>query len=422
MTFSIGRAGLDVTLDNPGKVTDTGDKVTFEQQAQTCSSLNDFRFLQWQLLGMKDNPDEPFVPVVWSDDPSFTGYYRVTNVEVGLVVPSLVSFTFPWKVELERVPQFAQPSMQLLSVGSLRTNAAGITSGTEIDFYGLPNTTWTPLSGSGAPGGFSANENRTLNGSTQFWFNGVAGSNRGSQVGIPPADFYTGAARLEWSLDGGSTWRAFTGRSLPNVPYAVRIINDLVTARFASSSSLDLTFTSYNGSSYGTGKTWRPAAGAGLTTYPGTWASVVVMRNSPSGVSLRFTRGVDSGTGAPYTPYTFDMTLRPGACFIACQATDTTTIQAIKRTTNEAGTNITGGIRATANDATSGHRYVLSTPVAFTTDTTVGAIRQNASGSAWPFMIGAEINGSAATGKATAQNVVYQYHAATSQTLRIVGT
>lgn len=95
-------------------------------------------------------------------------------------------------------------------------------------------------------------------------------------------------------------------------------------------------------------------------------------------------------------------------------STVTTVTWGLRRTSVEAATALTGGIRATSNDA-AGHRYVISTPQAFTADLVNGAIDLNADSATFSFAAGIEVGGSTAVANDAAQRIIYEYMAATSE-------
>ena len=142
-----------------------------------------------------------------------------------------------------------------------------------------------------------------------------------------------------------------------------------------------------------------------------------VLRNDTEQVSIRLSYGF-AGSDAP----TLDVSLRRGARNVQCfwSRPESSAAYGVFRASVEAATAITGGIRATSNDA-GGNRYVLSTPSAKTNDLTKGGMYLSSGATSFNFMIGMEVGGSSATNDETAQNQVYQYMAARSHTLRYVG-
>jgi hypothetical protein len=89
----------------------------------------------------------------------------------------------------------------------------------------------------------------------------------------------------------------------------------------------------------------------------------------------------------------------------------------IARDTAEAATAVTGGVRATATDA-SGNRYLLATPSAKTNDLAQGGFELTAGGSAIWFLISSEVN--AAAPSITVADLILYYMGANEHTQRIV--
>jgi hypothetical protein len=86
--------------------------------------------------------------------------------------------------------------------------------------------------------------------------------------------------------------------------------------------------------------------------------------------------------------------------------------------TVEAGTSVTGLIRATANDA-AGNRYVVGSARSFTGDTTNGGFTKSAT-TTLDFYIGVELNGSSAVSGDAAADLQAQYIAAMAEKVGVV--
>ncbi len=78
MSFTIGRF---TAPSEPTSVDIDGNTVTFGfhviPAAATVAALQPLR---QQMLGLVENRDEEVVPVVWSADDSFDGFYRVVGL------------------------------------------------------------------------------------------------------------------------------------------------------------------------------------------------------------------------------------------------------------------------------------------------------------------------------------------------------
>jgi len=84
-----------------------------------------------------------------------------------------------------------------------------------------------------------------------------------------------------------------------------------------------------------------------------------------------------------------------------------------------AGTNVTGGIRVTSNDA-NGNRVVMAMAAAHTTDTATTSIQNTSTATSGNFGLGVELGGSSAAAGNQAAQLVDQYFGAVSWRQRVV--
>ena len=379
--------------------------------------------LRDQLRGHANNPDEPFIPVTWTLDSSIDGYYTVNSISVEPTQASYKNFTFPWSATLTRLPGgYAQPSLELISVGALRTNTSGIVATNTYDA-----TTWAFTAGGVVPGftgpsaytGIENRNNEDVAGSTvQFFASGT--SPAASLLGpflIAPSKSYTAGCRFQQSRDSGEKWRTIQGQQVRKETTYWRISNGLVrVSNVTNTNTGDFGFQAWNGSSWSTTKTLQASVNgfSSLGSSYGT-ADIRILRNSPLEVIIRVTYNFPTGSG-----FAVDISMRRGFPWVSLViSAGPYANNGIQLQTVEAATAITGGIRATANDG-SGHRYVMACPLAYTSDLANGRLSVAASTSVTPFMFGYEIGGSGSGGDLTAQQQIYQYMAARSHTVRAV--
>ena len=150
------------------------------------------------------------------------------------------------------------------------------------------------------------------------------------------------------------------------------------------------------------------AGGSANFTANTNWATVTVLCNRPEAAIIRLT-GDAGGGGAAFT-VTLDLGVRRGGSLIEGRFTyyDATHKPAIFRDASEAGTAITGGIEATAANA-SGNKYVILSPNAITKDVTgTSGIELTSAGSYIDIGIGVS-NNDLITGAVT---VIEEYFAA----------
>jgi hypothetical protein len=129
---------------------------------------------------------------------------------------------------------------------------------------------------------------------------------------------------------------------------------------------------------------------------------------------------MDIGTITEDWAYTLDLSIRRGARYVECLFIGSGPLGqwGVGRTATEAATAITGGIRATANDA-AGNKFVLASPRATTNDLTEGRIyATGALTGSWPFMVGCDVGGAASL-PLSSQGLIYQYMAAQGETQRV---
>lgn len=233
MTLTIGR----VSVAAPTGIAHSGDRLslTFDILPAT---LAEAKVRRQQVLGLADNPDEPVVPVTWSDDSDYDGYYHVASASVSPTITYLTGRLLRCSVELERIGGgYAKPMIEVAVAAAVRSNQQSVTtlnppaaSGWLVTGFPVGNgeagntASLFTLAGYGSPLGTATGNLQTatiasLTNATSdvLWYY--------SQ----PADFYDGAAMIEVSRDNGSTWYPVVGRQIPSgVTLYWRISNGLV--------------------------------------------------------------------------------------------------------------------------------------------------------------------------------------------------
>ena len=409
MTISIGRfnPGADCYVQT---FASTGDELQIT--GLTTSTAATALLQRQQILGLADNPDEPIVPLAYSPDPSIDGYYRVVGSSVS--TENLPMGRFDWSISLVRVAGFAAPSFESVLLGSLRVNSHGIVTGTSVPWHAVPAaTSYYDIGGALGTEGYRTGDNILA-----VIHNGSGLYDARARWAVPPSFFYKGAATLEV----GTTLSTTVGHQIRDLPENWRLSNGLLRVTpVAGTARLDI--SCHNTATWDT--PIRVSIGRGVIGVLDEfveWASVTVLRNSPESVSIRLSAAPLTGAlGTNF--FTVDLTLRRGARMVEVViASDSAFFGMIALTTAVACTAATGGIRKTTNDA-SGHRMVLSSPLAFTSDLVNGSIVTTASYGTFftPFAVGQSVNASIATGLETAQSLIYQYMAAMTERLTLRG-
>jgi hypothetical protein len=224
--------------------------------------------------------------------------------------------------------------------------------------------------------------------------------------GSPVASFALGRARiLQNAIE-----RTGVGTSL--TPALWELNNGLV--RVLPGTGTTTLFVSCWDSGAWASKSWDLRIG-GTTILPADMRSVTVLRNDFEMVSIRIIVQMPTDSSR----HIVDLSLRRGSRFvegyIQRPASGTLTVTA---DTVEAGTSVTGLIRATANDA-AGNRYVVGSARSFTGDTTNGGFTKSAT-TTLDFYIGVELNGSSAVSGDAAADLQAQYIAAMAEKVGVV--
>lgn len=394
MSWTIGRAGTDITLPDP-MTWSRGNTVRVTGYAQ-ASTYADAVTLTEQLVGLAGNPDEPIVPCTWTLNAELDGYYRVANIDIGGGPESVVTFGFPYAVELERIRDAHMPVIESQLVGALMSNGLGAASGEAIWCY--PEAAVDHYL---AAFGTSTATRTSADGVIDFVYQSTYATAFSSfgQFTVAPASYYVGAATIE----AGSTLRRVTGRRLKNLPMNWRLSNGLVRVTPASGGKLDVSH--YDGAAWDTAIRYRLRLAA-ADWANGSSTQITVLRNSPEECVIRV---ATAPTGVTTNAIrSIDLSLKRGSRFVQVIMSNPTGREpgwGIKRDATEAATAITGGLRATANDA-SGNRYIIACNQSPTTDLVNGGVDASSSP---VFMIGSEVGGSGAAARDAAAAVVNQF-------------
>lgn len=432
MALQVGRAGGDATLPLPSPTTidRDGDRVRFRGNlwvdASGLPSPSLGRVLRDQVIGLdpSNSPGMPVRPVIYTPG-EISRYGRVIGASAPSSRAAEATGVWPYDIEVEWATGGFAPLIEERTVGALRTqpdgttNAAAIASNTSIAVLGagvdIIDITPPPAS------------NLTRTGADGAVFIGYGGTNRYFDSSatwlVSPANYYKGAVNIQLSRTGtplNSTTYSVVGREIPNYPTGWAIQNSLVAVLGSATAGVgEFTMLWHDGTSYESSKTFR-------VTITDTWseggsdlaASLVrVVANSPELCVLRVYFGSAATTAGGCH---IDFALRRGSRHVSCLlAGQDGYFYGIKLVTGEALTAITGGARATNNDA-SGNKLILASPQTHTLDTTNGRIRLTSTGTKFAFGIGAAIGGTVGTAINETQGIAYEYFAAVTGEQRAV--
>lgn len=419
--WTLGRVGLDVvanSADAPTSWDVSGDDIHFKGVLRASSAI-DANFLRLQLNGLVDNPDEPWVPFTWTEDPyAWDMIVKVNSVDISTVPMSLTAGWFPFEVSMSRLPGSSYaPLVESRLVGALRLNSHTITNGTTTPWWATPTDATQDLTVYGVTAATRTGDGGSVK--VQYTENGVLLYDAQPTMQLAPADWYDMSAKIEMSGDG-SNYRASVGRQIANLTTLWRLTNGLVRVTYGGGAGL-ITVQHYSAaaSAWQNAKTYKLTF-SGTPTAIGAFSTVTVLRNSPECVSIRLSTEMDSST-LPW-PTNVDLTLRRGSLyvegFVSRPADPGGAFPigynlGICRNTAEAATAHTSGVHATSADAgTGGGKYILTTPAAKTNNLTQGGFVLNG-GADMPFMIGYEP--ASASGPDTFTNQVHAYFAAVTE-------
>lgn len=320
------------------------------------------------------------VPVVFGDKSALSGFYLVTGARSELLDYANGSIvTATWQATLERLG--TERDLEFESRVPTFNRTTEVAGAPAASYWHAP------------PGGHDDYLTGATVPSSSVVRTGADGPItvfRGIPVDVAPrwtvavVDYLRGAARIR--LDG----RLHLGES--SVAHdAWSLSNGLVDVRSAVNGTIDVSVVAPDGALRST-KRWAPSVDGNFT-----WArpDFTILRNTPEEVVVRLSYVVTQGR------VQVDLSLRRGSRFvIGTIKRHATASLGIARTSAEAGTVVTGGIRATSADS-DGNRYVVGSSRATGTITTSAWISKG-SVRAFDFFLGHEVGASPAAGDAFA--------------------
>lgn len=369
--------------------------------------ITDAKTLRAQLAGYVDNDDEEVVPVRWDADATVDGYYRIRSAEVTMRGSSLYHGVFDVSIELERALAWSAPLFESPLLGATLTNGLGVTGSS---WHAIPNVVDNYSQTS-----VTANTTRVgEDGTTRVVFFGTTFTITPRYL-LVPASYYVGASRLKVQ-DSSNVLQIVTGRQAESKPYQWQITNGFCRVTPRNPGSLDVEIFD--------GTQWERVIWSFdyATADVNEFSSLAVLRNSPEEVIVRMALGTTAGTSEGRV--LMDVALRRGEAMarVFIQS-ETARAWRTYRAANEAATNITGGIRATNNDA-AGNRYILLSATATTKDNTVGALTLPVAATSVGFGVGSSLAGSAAAAPNVitgTRGLVEQYFSAQSERMSVAG-
>jgi hypothetical protein len=398
VTFTIGRQELndpDVWPTSGQSVSLSGDR----QAASVAASVVERENLRWM--------EGTIQPVVWDEDTTKTGFYRVTGVSVETTEVSLSSGHYRWGVGLEPIPHHRAAEIEASCRGADRTNKPATTP---IPWYAIP------------PGYVAVNHatgsittaNRTGPGGTAFAMFGTGFYSRFARWTIPASSFLTMAPRVQFS---GVT---VVGRQSTLSPLTVTLDNGIVRVAMATgSNTLTVTLPGSTPANWGTPFAVDLGWFDGISTFtvldPDAFYAARVTRDDAQVCSVRW-----SWYNAGFIVHV-DVSLRRGSAFAEIVMSQEGAYTDRQFGIQESTCNTSSNIRALRSGATEGnYRWLACDPPA-TQDTGLGLMYATTGADQVRLGVGAVLGGASAASNNAAADLRDQFFAAQQITERFSG-
>lgn len=424
--MKLGRIGVtsgEPELEDPVSWDTAAQQVRIGQTFYGAdTSVLDNKALRDQVQGLVDNPDEPVVPLVWDQDGTTDGFWRVVG---GSVETTPQSFNagggWSYSLDLERVPHSALPGVESVLLGGFRSNSVSLATSVVDPWHTIPEARidyWDGFSD------FQQNAIATLvaESGTVVTYEHAATTptRRTPHYAIPASNWYDGATRIEVDYSGTGDYYTAVGRQVYDGSSAVawRLTNGLlrVSPSTTAGTAGRLTVEAYNGGSWAYSHDFKFIAYDGVTAYiVERFNSFAIERNSPEEAIIRLTAGLTS-SGYDYAHRTtLDLSLRRGSRMVDglwAISGGTGILGGIQSDVTQYGTAITGGGYGTA-DAT--YRPMILATTNATYGNTSNSLTDYSNGQ-WSFGFGVQI-----VGEITALNQRDRWFAPYSETQTVVG-
>lgn len=401
MSLTIGRAGLDAPLGDPGRMTVSGRTVDLAGRTMPNTAVLG-AVLRDQIIGLRANADEPVVAVTSTEDPALSGWYRVLDTSATYLPVTLVYGCVDWAIKLERVPDYTCPLFESVLTAAWCTNAAGLTSSSLVARWAPPPA--ADLAASPATVTALGIADGTV--LERVADSGLSTAAPRLWTPADPATFYAGAVTLRSgpynpAAPADPVNPAVIGRERLHSPGVWQIDNGLVSATVAagrlvvrwSRRTSPYRWTSAN-------RQFTLTDPAGNSPLAGTLGAVTIVRNSPEAVTIRTTWRsawrVASFGGTGQTVCWLDLTLRRGAQHLEASVShpsgSTIAGSIIGPYPSAAATRPYGASSGYGHATTAdpdGSRWWIGTTLAAAVSTTTGAVDGTAVATAvHPFAIG----------------------------------
>lgn len=420
MTLTVGRC----VLPDPSNVDASGDflslsGVYYSTATTAANRAAEAQARSAQLTGMVDNPDEDVFPLVWTSEAMYDGFYAVEDASWSwLNDGSSRAAVAAWSLTLRRVTDGNAPLVEIAWTAIRRKNYHSIAPAAHYVRRRRDQPGWQSRGT-----GWTDAARPTSDGFDLYAMsNSVNQTNTAAHLGVAD-EHYPAAASIEVKGADG-TWYPWTGREVSAAAADVRVTNGVV--RFGVTSTGTVRHELWDGTAWDTFDFGVSVSPLSPSYYDcDLWSEPTILRNSLDTVVLRYdarpTSDADYETLAGSASVT--VTLLAGELWagLGVITPGINTYVTVAAATTTASTAITGGLRATSNNA-NGNRYVIACPTSFTTGLADGSLSPAAvaNANAVQFMVAQSLGGSSATGRNTEANIIQDYIATANVRTRIV--
>lgn len=398
MTFSIGRQELGDpavwSTSGPG-ISLSGDR----QAASVAAGVLERENLRWL--------DGTIQPVVWSEDTTKSGFYRVTGVTTEDTETFLSTGFFRWTADLEPIPHHRAAEIEASCRGANRTNSPG-GGVTPNPWYAVPGDALAVNYGTGS----IVTDTRVGPGGTASIMTGSGFYDRYARWTCAAADYLDMAPKVQFA---GTT---VVGRQSTLSPFDVTIDNGLVRIGQATgSNSFQGTFPAATASSWGTSFGWDVGWWDGVSAVtvldPDAFYASRVTRNDAQVCSVRWSWEL-SGLIAHV-----DISLRRGAVVAEVVCSQESAYTDRQWAIQQASTTTVHTSRSNRSSTIEDNYYFTLSDQACTKD--AGALYINTGADQARFGMGVILEGGSSTSENDTASVRDQFFAAQQITERFSG-
>lgn len=395
-TVTVGRLTLREDYELDANINTATDKRTLGLKGEESSpplTMAQLRQRQEDILGLLDD----YVPIIFTDKDDHSGYYKITDVNTGLVNWTGEVAKFTWTIQAEYVGPENGVDVESRLVYIDRQDDFGLTG---VRWHAPAGGHYAYYTGLTQPSGSVSRA--TIDGGPVTVYTSTPAS-ASPRWGSALATYGRGRARV---LVGGVE-RVATNLTVG--PSAWEINNGLMSVSAAPAASATLMVSHWDGAA------WDATAfnvSVGSSTVPdlGVFDAATVIRNDYECVTVRLVKSKAPGRSM------LDLTLRRGSRFVeGYLSNDAGTTLAVFAKTAQAATAPASAayVVATNNDA-QGNKLIVGSAKTFVAQTAQLGLHKLAANSL-DFFIGGVVSGSAAPTGDTANDLRNQYLAFPSE-------